>query len=235
MFKDKKTIYMGSIGMNLSDISIEVLKIFKKADIVISDALNEVDLAYFKKINKNTFSINKHLSTDIEKSVNYIFDKINRLFKKFDTILYLTHGNPLYLNKRNQSLYEILKKKFNIKTIPSVSSLDYVIDLICRKLKGENTYVIYTYPVENRLNPYNDIIIFNPNLIKNIDNKKIKTLTRLYKPDHKFYTIKINTVFEKERIKSHNISSFKDEIKEIDDRTTIYIPSVRKIKIKSNR
>lgn len=232
MFKDKKTLYIASVGMNISDISIKVLGICKKADILITDCLTGKDLITLKKINKNIKSVNEFLSENLTDSVNYISNLITSLFKKYNLITYLTYGNPLYLNKRNLMLFHTLKDKFKVETVPSVSSYDYVIDIICRKLGGENTYITYTYPIEKRLNPYNDIIIFNPNLIKNLSRKKIKTLTNLYSKKHKFYTVKIETLFEKEKIKTHAVSSFYSVIQKIDDRTTLFIPSVKLKQIK---
>jgi len=220
-----KKLYIASIGMNFEDISIKTLNLIKKSDLVISDFLTENNSTIIKKLNKNFIMINQHLPKNLSESVEYLHKTIIEYFRKYRTVLYLTHGNPLYLNKRNILLYHRLKNEVETQTIPSVSSFDYIIDIICKKLMPENAYIIYTYPIEDILNVYNNIIIFNPNLIKNLAYKNIRKMISLYPKNHRFYTIQIKTIYEKERIKTYKISRFYEIIKKLDERITIFIPS----------
>jgi len=226
MIKNKK-LYIASIGMNFEDISIKTLNLIKKSDLVISDFLTLKNDTIIKKLNKNLIIINPYLPKNLSESVEYLHKTIIEYFRKYRTVLYLTHGNPLYLNKRNILLYHKLKNEVETQTIPSVSSFDYIIDIICKKLMTNIAYVIYTYPItiKSMLNIYNNIIIFNPNLIKNLAYKNIREMISLYPKNHRFYTIQIKTIYEKERIKTQKISEFYEIIKKIDERTTIFIPS----------
>jgi precorrin-2 methylase len=192
-----KKLYIASIGMNFEDISIKTLNLIKKSDLVISDFPTENNSTIIKKLNKNFIMINKQLPKNLSKSVEYLHKTILEYFKKYKTVLYLTHGNPLYLNKRNILLYHRLKNEVETQTIPSVSSFDYIIDIICKKLMPENAYIIYTYPIEDILNVHNNIIIFNPNLIKNLTYKNIRKMISLYPKNYRFYTIQIKTIYEK--------------------------------------
>ena len=224
MIKGRK-LYIASIGMNFEDISIKTLNLIKKSDLVISDFPTLKNDTIIKKLNKNLIIINQYLPKNLSESVEYLHKTILEHFRKYRTVLYLTHGNPLYLNKRNILLYHRLKNEVETQTIPSVSSFDYIIDIICKKLMPENAYIIYTYPIEDILNVYNNIIIFNPNLIKNLAYKNIRKMISLYPKNHRFYTIQIKTIYEKERIKTYKMSRFYEIIKKLDERTTIFIPS----------
>lgn len=94
----KKEFFIASIGTELSDISVKVIKIMKLCDYVISDLLDYKTLIQIKQIN-NSIKIeclHSKVSKDINKRSNYIVKRIKTLFKKYNKIMLLTTGNLFF-------------------------------------------------------------------------------------------------------------------------------------------
>ncbi len=228
----KKEIYITSIGLNIEDISVKVVNLIKNSKLLITDFLFKKDENIIKIINPDIEIIN--LSdihpTEHKEFAAFLFNEIYKYLKKYDRIIILTNGNPLYLNHTYIILYKMLKDKLKntkIDVIPSVSSFDYVIDRIV-KLGGGLTYRIYTYPFNEIFKNDAGVIIFNPNNISSYTFIEIKNMLRNYHQNHYFYLIRVKTVLEEEEIKKFKIKDFIKIIKTLDNRTTLYIPPLNK-------
>ncbi|MEF3280823.1 MAG: hypothetical protein K6357_07660 [Elusimicrobiota bacterium] len=128
----KKKLFICSFGLNPFNISYKTEEIIKQADIVISDVAEEKDFLW---LNPKKFILPEKKEFDEKSLIKSIYLTIKKNLKKYKNIVFLTSGNPLFLNSIVEKIFWKFSRVASVIVEPSVSSFDFLIDKILRELK----------------------------------------------------------------------------------------------------
>jgi precorrin-2 methylase len=234
MKKNRKKLYMCSIGVELEDISLRTLTIIKSVDVVANLILEEKDLIKFgvKKYLMLNEIREKNKIEPYTKSSNFesnlYISEINKLFNKYNTVAFLTDTNPLFLYKVNFEIFKYFSKIIDIEVYPFVSSIDYFTNKVITKFFYYlQDFIIISFPyildtIKGDLKDINVFIMY-PYFF---DNQSINKLLKFYNENDFFYLIKFKSYHNKEEcFKKYAFSMLEKIVKDIDPFTTIFIPS----------
>lgn len=233
-----KKLIIVSTGIIPGDITVNSIEKANTSDVVLNYSVGE---DYLKKyIRKKIININENISKiqSREEKINFLYNFMKRLFKKFSTISLITSGNPLFFNVFITEIYELLKKdRIKVDIYTGISSIDHVINIIIKKINPDlKLYSIFSSPyflISTSKDIFGkDTIIINFHSIKyqnTFEEKKIINVLKSMK-NRKLYSIKMDTLNLKEIIKKYKLpKDIKRFINDLDNETTVYLPAIKNI------
>ena len=159
--------------------------------------------------------------------------EIKTLFKKFNNIVFLTDGNPLFLNLISLNIYSYFSaQKIKVFPIPAISSFDYVINIIMKKFRiAKFEFFICFYPsnfLKYDISKIKNCIIFNINSLNRSSEREknyfIAFFLKKFSKSKYFYVVSHDPINSKEIIFKYRIKNIRKFINNSDPKTTIFIP-----------
>ncbi len=220
-----KKLYICSVGLDWDDLSLKVIKIISQSDILVSNFYSENEL---KKLKPDGYRFINNGSSDTD-----LIKQIEKLFYNYKTVVYLTRGNPLFLNIVSLNIYSYFRKKrIKVEVIPAVSSFDYVINMVMKKFKIRVfEFSVFFYPMnmlKHNSCDFKNSLIFNLDAFNKIDGSYreefIKFVFKSFNKSRNLYLIAYDFLKSKEYVKKAKIKDIRKIIRDIGPNTTVFIP-----------
>ncbi|MDD2805337.1 MAG: SAM-dependent methyltransferase [Elusimicrobiales bacterium] len=226
-----KKLYIFSYGLYPGQVTLEALAAMKECGAVYTHCLDEATAARFAGLAPGL-----KLNTGLDREATA--KAAVAALAKFDTVGFLTYGNPLFLN---QTAAEVMKtaaaKKAAVRVFAAVSSFDALVNLFnLNKFSPRGLRIVDAAAAIDapHFTPDMDTLVFVPdvlNLKPNAAAKKkfIAAARAAYPPSAPVYLADCASISASEaKVLKGTIGALAALLKQVHERHTIFLPAVKK-------
>lgn len=226
-----KKLYIFSYGLYPGQLTLETLAAMRECGAVYTHCLDAATARQFVKLSPGI-----RLTAGLDR-LQTARAAVAGL-KKYDTVGFLTYGNPLFLNQTAAELMKAAKKKnVEVEVLAAVSSFDALVNLFnLNKYSSGSLRVADTAALVGRtvFTPEEDTLFFVPdvlNLPVNAGFKKkfIAAAQKAYPPAAPVYLADCASISSRvPAVIKGKISGLPALLKRLNERHTIFIPAVKR-------
>ncbi|OGR74958.1 MAG: hypothetical protein A2X32_10595 [Elusimicrobia bacterium GWC2_64_44] len=226
-----KKLYIFSYGLYPGQVTLETLAAMKECGAVYTHCLDAATAARFAGLAPG-LKLNTGLSREATAKAAVA------ALSKFDTVGFLTYGNPLFLN---QTAAEVMKaaaaKKAAVRVFAAVSSFDTLVNLFnLNKFSPRGLRVVDAAASIDapHFTPEMDTLIFVPdvlNLKSNAAAKKkfLAAAKAAYPPSAPAYLADCASISAAEaKVIKGTVGALASLLKKVNERHTLFLPAVKK-------
>jgi len=224
-----KKLCVFSYGLYPGQMTLETLAAMRGCGVVYTNSLDAVSLLNFQKLAPGIKLTGRlsHRGTALE---------VARGFSRYDTVGFLTYGNPLFLNRiADEVIRAAREKKAEVVVLPAVSSFDALINLF-----GLNEYSprglrlvdAAASPGGCFFSPEMDTFIFSPatlNLPASAGRKRkfLAGAAKVYPRSAPVYLADCASISStKTAVEEGTVAALPDLLGKLNARHTLFIPAV---------
>jgi precorrin-2 methylase len=228
--KTRKTLIIASFGLQPKHVTLETLAVLKKCGVVFSHCLE-----------KGGKDLLARSCTEFESlrglSLEETAGKVKKAFSAYDTVGFVTYGNPFFLNATTALINrEMAGAGISVTVLPAVSSFDSIVNLLdLNKFSLDGLRLVDTAAAMKamRFTPEMDTLFFVVGDLNLKGNEKyraafLKGLEVNYPAQHPLTVINCPAPeAEAGRLLKTTVSKFKTVFSKVDIVSTILVRAVK--------
>ncbi|MBI4351884.1 MAG: hypothetical protein HY550_10620 [Elusimicrobia bacterium] len=228
--KKRKTLIIASFGLQPKQVTLETLAGLKRCGLVFSHCLERGGKDLLTRSCPGFVSLRGL-------SLAGTAAKVKKAFSSFDTVGFITYGNPFFLNATAALINkEMAAAGINVTVLPAVSSFDSIVNLLDLNkfsLNGLRLVDMAAAMKALRFTPEMDTLFFVAGDLNLKGNGKCRSaflggLEENYPAGHPVTVINCPTIEDDAgRVIKTTVSKFKTVFPKVDIVSTILVPAVK--------
>lgn len=224
-----KKLYIFSYGLHPGQVTLETLAAMRECGAVYSHCLDAAAKEQFSRFARRLTAVDGRDRRGAAKIVV-------RALEKYDTVGFLTYGNPLFLNRTADELMAAAGKKAEVKVFAAVSSFDGLVNMFnLNKLSPAGLRVADTAALLHKpvFTPDTDTLFFVPYALNLPGNETCRAafaagLRAAYPPSAPVYLAECGAGSAKDKAVKGRVSDIAALLAKLNERHTIFVPAARK-------
>lgn len=224
-----KKLYIFSYGLHPGQVTLETLAAMRECGAVYSHCLDAAVKKQFSRFARRLTAVDGRDRRGAAQAAV-------RALEKYDTVGFLTYGNPLFLNRTADALIEAAGKKAEVKIFAAVSSFDGLVNMFNLNkfsppgLRVADTAALLHKPV---FTPDTDTLFFVPYALNLPGNESCRAafaagLKAAYPPSAPVYLAECGAVSQQDKAVTGRVSGIAALLNRVNERHTLFVPAVRR-------